>query len=183
MSSKSIKKSGGSSLAKKKMAGGGAPNANGYGKKLVSYPLTGAKASNLVNAAKTKAVAKKTASKPVTKKKVVAKKKAMSDDEFDTYMNKKYGTMTKSDYSKATQNSTIIADTNNPSNVGKTRKEIARGGKDEPIAMIKNEVVKIPISTAPKINRTAMIPVGKKGSAMSKMKKMTYKKGGSKKMC
>ena len=185
MSSKKIAQKGGSSSGKKKMAGGG-PNANGYGKKLVSYPLTGAKASNLVKAAKDKAIAKKKASTPVSTKKKSSTKKAMTDDEFDTYMNKKYGTMTKADYNKATQNSTVIADTNNPSNVGKTKKEIARGGKDEPIAMVKNEVVRIPISTAPpKITRTAMIPTGKSGGAIKKMSKMSYRKGGSKKgkMC
>jgi hypothetical protein len=183
MSSKNIKKTGGSSSPKKKMAGGG-PNANGYGKKLVSYPISGSAvnaARNKVNATKAASTTKKTVVKKTTTKK--KNSKAMNDQEFDKHMNKKYGTMTQEDWNKKTQNSVRIADTSNPSNVGKTEKEIRRGGKDEPVAMIKNEVVKIPTATPPKITRTAMIPVGQKGGAMKKMKKMTYRKGGSKKSC
>jgi len=185
MSSKKISKKGGSSPAKEKMAGGGAPNANGYGKKLISHPISG-NATMRMNAAKDKAVAKKKASKPVSIKKKSSKKKAMTDDQFDSYMKNKYGTMSKSEFSDKTENAIILADTANPSNVGKTKKEVFRGGKDEPITMVKNDIVRIPISmTPPKITRTAMIPTGKKGGAMSKMKKMSYRKGGSKKgkMC
>lgn len=178
------KKSGGSA---KKMKTGGAPNANGYGKRATYASSIGS--TMALDKVKQKANAKKTVTKssPIKKK---SSKKAMTDDQFDTYMNKKYGTMKQADYDKKIQNSTVVADTNNPSNVGKTRKEIVRGGKDTPVTMVKNEIVKIPANTSPEIKRTAMVPLGKKGgtmkkknggTAVSKMSKMTYRKGGSKK--
>lgn len=177
----SSKKSGGPA---KKMATGGAPNANGYGKRATYASSIGS--SVALDQAKQRANAKKkatTKSSP-TKKSSSKKTKAMTDDEFDKFMNKKYGTMTKSDYNKKTENAIIVADTSNPSNVGKTKKEVVRG-KNTPVTMVKNEIVKIPTNTSPEIKRTAMVPLGKKGGAMSKMKKMSYRKGGSKKgkMC
>ncbi len=180
MSSKVSKQKGGSSSGKKKMASGGAPNANGYGKRATYASSIGS--SVALDQAKQRATAKKkvAVTKPSsTKKSSSNKTKAMTDDQFDSYMKKKYGTLNKSEFTEKTKGSTIIADTENPSNVGKKRSSSGRI-TSEPITMVKNNIVKIP-STSPEIKRTAMVPLGKKGGAMSKMKKMSYRKGGSKK--